>query len=101
MLLAAAFLSLVEAPPAPRAAPAEEVITVTATRRKCRLSIADRILSDREFKARAADWAAGTPLTVVFPPGASYKCMAKVLFRLSRHGVHTFRLLDEGEEETQ
>lgn len=68
-------------------APAEDEIVVRASRRKCEMAIADRILSDAEFKARAAEWAAGKPVRVIVPNGTDYKCLAKIMFRLNDHGV--------------
>ena len=65
--------------------PAE--IVIVARSRKCDVSIANRVLSHAEFKRRAAEWAAGTPVRVVAPPGADYRCLAKIAFRLADHGV--------------
>ena len=83
---------------APRqAAPPEVVgdeIVVRASRRKCRMEIANRILSDSEFKARAAEWAAGRPIRVVVPAGTHYRCLAKIMFRLNDHGVTRAHFLD-------
>lgn len=62
-------------------------IIVRATKRKCAVEIADHILSDREFKARAAEWATGKPLRVIVPPRTDYKCLAKIMFKLNDHGV--------------
>ncbi len=78
-----------------QAAPVEgDQIVVRAVRRKCEVSVARRILSDREFNARAREWAVGRPLRVVVPAGSSYKCMAKIAFRLNDHGVTRFVFVD-------
>ncbi|WP_375272838.1 hypothetical protein [Sphingomonas sp.] len=45
------------------------------------------MLSDAEFNRRAAEWAAGTPVRVVAPRGADYRCLAKIAFRLADRGV--------------
>ena len=58
-----------------------------ARRGKCGVAIADRILSSREFDARAAEWANGTPVRVVVPAGSDYRCLAKIMFRLQDKGV--------------
>lgn len=88
MILPAALLLQAAAVPDPEAvAPA---ITVVARRRRCDVSIADHILSDREFAARAAEWAAGEPLHVMVPRQTGYRCLAKITFRLSDHGVKRF-----------
>lgn len=83
-----AILLAQSAPPAATPTePAEQVIVVTARKRKCSAALADRVLNDREFDARAAEWAAGTPVRVVAPRGADYACLAKIVFRLQSRGV--------------
>lgn len=67
--------------------PGDEVV-VTAGKRRCDLSIADRLISDREFRDRAREWAAGRPVRIVVPDGASYRCQARIVFRLGKYGVH-------------
>lgn len=62
-------------------------VVVTARKRKCEIAIADRIVKDKEFRARAAEWAGGTPVRVVIANGASYKCLAKIVFKLNDYGV--------------
>ena len=62
-------------------------ILVVAKPRKCDLSVAGRTLRSREFKARAAEWAAGRPVRVVVPTDARTKCLAKIMFRLHDNGV--------------
>jgi hypothetical protein len=69
-------------------------IVVIARRGKCTVRIADRIISDREFKARAGEWAAGRPVRITVPAGSSYKCMARIMFRLGHYGVTKAVFLD-------
>lgn len=90
----------------PKAAPAstataptgvdEQEIVVTATRKgKCRIQRANQILSDREFARNAGEWASlGTPVRVVTPTRADYKCLAKIVFRLGDHGVRLIHFVD-------
>ena len=82
-----------EAPPEP--AP-EPTIVVTATRRgRCRVRLAERSLSDRQLASHAREWAAlGTPVTVIRPAGAGYRCMARIAFRLRDQGVRLTRFVD-------
>ena len=88
--------------PAPVAAPApaqeEETIVVTATRSgRCRLSLADRALSERQFEAHAGEWARlGRALRVVHPPNAPYSCLARIAFRLGRRGVRLVHFVERG-----
>lgn len=90
MLLLALLFALQSAAPAP----AEDEIIVTAVKKKCRVSIADRIIGDSEFKAKAKEWAAGKPVRVRVPAGSSYTCMAKIMFRLNEYGVTRATFVD-------
>ena len=76
-------------------AQADDVVVV-AQRKKCSLQIAKRMLSDREFNARAAEWAAGKPVRIVMDETTGYRCMAKVLFRLGDRGVTNAEFVDSG-----
>jgi hypothetical protein len=87
MILALLFaVALPQGQSAPPVAEGDEIV-VRATRRKCAIEIAHRTVSDAEFKARAADWAAGRPVRVIVPAGTGYKCLARIMFRLNDHGV--------------
>ena len=69
-------------------------IVVTARKRKCDVSIANRIISDKEFRARASEWAAGTVVRVHAPEATSYSCLAKIMFRLNDYGVTKAEFVD-------
>jgi hypothetical protein len=69
-------------------------IVVRGTRKKCRIEIAHRVVSDADFKARAAEWAAGKPIRVIVPAGTDYKCLARIMFRLNDHGVTRANFVD-------
>ena len=85
-LLALAWLVL--------ATPAPDEIVVQAVRGKCRVTFADRTLTDREFDAHAAEWAAGKPVRVIEPRGANRKCLTKIAFRLADRGVKLIYFVD-------
>lgn len=99
MLVALLFAAALQAAAPPPEAPAEQgdEIVVTAVREKCRVMLADRILSDREFSQRAKLWAQGRPVRVVSPAGANYKCLAKIAFRLQARGVRLIQFVDRPE----
>ena len=78
---------LLVAQSAPLAEPTPVDVVVTARRRRCDVSVANRVVTDAEFKARAAEWAAGVPVRVTAPASADYKCLAKIAFRLADYGV--------------
>ena len=80
MILLAALLQVASTP-----APTE--VVVVARKRRCDISVADRILSSKEFDARAAEWAQGVPVRGSAPDRASRKCLAKIVFRLADRGV--------------
>jgi hypothetical protein len=69
-------------------------VVVVAKRRKCDTSVAGRVLSDREFSRRAAEWAAGTPVRVVVPTRADIRCLARITFRLADKGVRNVEFVD-------
>lgn len=71
-------------------------IVVRARRRKCDVSEARRVLSDREFDRRAAEWAAGTPVRVIAPERADIRCLARITFRLADRGVRNVEFVDPG-----
>jgi len=75
-------------------APQPDDIVVRAVRHKCRIEIANRILSDPEFNARAKEWAQGVPVRVIAPAQADYKCLAKIAFRLNDKGVRLIYFID-------
>lgn len=80
----ATLLFLLQA--APAGPPPAEVVVV-ARKRKCDVSEADRVLSDAEFRRRAAEWAQGTPVRVRAPTATDYKCLARIVLKLHEHGV--------------
>jgi biopolymer transport protein ExbD len=78
-------------------AEADEIV-VRAVKGKCRVQLADRLLTDREFDQRTDEWAAGKAVRVVEPRGANYKCLAKIMFRLNDKGVRLVRFVDRADE---
>lgn len=71
----------------PDASATEVVVTARRRKAKCSVAIADRVISDGEFRARAAEWAAGTPVRVVAPTSSDYQCLARIAFKLGDYGV--------------
>lgn len=95
-MLAALFV--LQAALATPSSPAETAeVVVVAQRRRCTVSIADRIIADKEFKARAKEWARGTPVRIVAPRGSDYRCLAKIMFRLQRYGVSRAEIVSPGQ----
>ena len=72
---------------------ADEIV-VRAVRGKCRVQLADRLLTNRELDARAEQWANGKAVRVIEPVGADYKCLAKITFRLGDKGVRLIEFVD-------
>jgi hypothetical protein len=103
-LVFAAAALLAEPPPAapPASAGEEAEIVVRAVRGKCRIELDRRNLSDREFSARAGEWASlGTPVRVIAPRGADYECLAKIAFKLNDKGVRLIHFVDRNPSELQ
>lgn len=98
MIEALLLLALAQAPPDAAPEPAE--IVVTALREgRCRVRLARRTLSDREFAAHAREWAAlGRPVSVVRPAGATRRCLARIVFRLHDQGVRLVHFRDAADD---
>jgi biopolymer transport protein ExbD len=78
-------------------APAE--IVVTARRSKCLVALRGHDLSRAELDRHIRQWAQGIPVQVRAPDRASYRCLAKLLFRLSDHGVRAVEFVDPAQPE--
>lgn len=91
---------LLFAPAVPVAKPMPEPveIIVTARRSKCRVRLANRVLSDKELNARADEWAKGTAVRVIAPERLGYKCLAKIAFRLGDRGVRLIEFVDRPDQ---
>lgn len=100
MTAALLTLALLQVPQAaPSEVDAEEIVIVASRPGKCRVQLADRTLSSGQLAAHAARWASeGTPVRVVRPRGADYRCMARIAFRLGDHGVRLIQFVDRGEQ---
>lgn len=97
LILLAAALS---AQPAVSAAPPEPTtIVVTGTRRKCRMRLADRALSDRQFEAHVGEWARlGRAIRIAHPARTDHLCLARIAFRLHDRGVRVFHFVEQASE---
>lgn len=94
-LLALAQVAATPAPalPNPAAAAADEIVVV-ARRSTCAVLMRGRELSRRAFDEHVRRWAAGQPVRVAAPDTASYRCLSKILFRLSDRGVRALEFVD-------
>lgn len=84
--------------PAPaQPAPEPTTIVVTGSRPgKCRMRLADRALSDRQFEAHAGVWARlGRAIRVVHPARTDHLCLARIAFRLHDRGVRVFHFVEQ------
>lgn len=80
--------------PGPSVVPTPDDVVVVARRGKCGVAIANRLLSSKEFNARAAEWAKGTPVRVLVPASSDYRCLAKIMFKLGDRGVTRAEFVD-------
>jgi hypothetical protein len=84
--LLAALLAQAEAP---------EILVTGERRGRCRAQLASRTLGDRQFTAYAREWAAlGTPVRVRRPPGATLRCLTRIVLRLHDAGVRVVHFVD-------
>ena len=79
--------------PAPEPPPAD--IVVVAKQRRCSVQFGGRKLSNRQLDTYAKLWSQGREVRVHVAPGASYTCMAKVMFRLADRGVKRATFVDD------
>lgn len=82
------LLAQVAAPEAP------VEIVVQARRAKCAVALRGHELSRAELDRYTRQWAQGTPVQIRVPDRASYRCLSKLLFRLSDRGVRTVEFID-------
>lgn len=84
--------------PAATAAPAPDetaIVVVAQVRNRCAVRFADHTLTESELAVRARQWAAaGTPLRIVRPRGATYGCLAKIAQHLGQYGVHLLQVVE-------
>ena len=101
-MIAAALLLLAVQParePAAAAPQEAETIVVTGSRPgRCRMRLADRALSERQFESHAGQWARlGLAIRVLHPADTHYLCLARIAFRLERRGVRLFHFVEQAE----
>jgi hypothetical protein len=81
------------APASPTDGP--ELVVVAQRRNQCDVRLADRTLSESELAGYAKQWAAaGTPLRIVRPRGATYGCVAKIARHLNQYGVQMLQVVE-------
>lgn len=72
-----------------------EIVVVAKPRNRCEVRFSDRALTENELAARAKQWAAaGTPLRIVRPRGATYGCLVKITRHLGEYGVRLFQVVE-------
>ena len=89
------FFALLQIAAAPVLAerPPDDIV-VQAKRARCSVQLRGREMSKREFDAHVRDWARGTPVRVIAPDRASYRCLATIMFKLSDRGVTAVEFVD-------
>lgn len=72
-----------------------ELVVVAQVRNTCAVRFADHTLTESELAVRAKAWAAaGTPLRIVRPRGATYGCLAKIAQHLGEYGVTLLQVVE-------
>jgi hypothetical protein len=88
MLSLLAILALAPAAVPETTAPAADEIVVTARHDKCFTEYAKHPVTDQQLVALSQSWAAGAPVRVIEPRGASIKCEFQIMQTLAKHGAH-------------
>ena len=98
-LLAILLLAPATAPAAPETtAPAADEIVVTARHDKCFTEYARHPVTDQQLVALSQSWAAGAPVRVIEPRGASIKCEFQIMQTLAKHGAHAAQFVSRGDD---
>ena len=98
MLLSLAALLQLATPAPPVTDQQPEDIVVQAKRARCSVQLRGREMSNREFDAHVRDWARGVPVRVIAPDRASYRCLARIMFKLSDKGVTAVEFVDPAQD---
>lgn len=72
----------------------DDIVVVALPNRKCEVRLADKILSDADFHARARRWAAGEPARVFLSKGSNLQCRVKIVRQLEDWGVRLVEFVD-------
>jgi hypothetical protein len=79
-------------------APAADEIVVTARHDKCFTEYAKHPVTDEQLVALSKSWAAGTPVRVIEPRGASIKCEFQIMQTLAKHGAHAAQFVPRADD---
>lgn len=88
-LIAGAYFQETPSEPGP-----DDVVVTARRNNKCELRLADKLLSDSEFRERAKAWAAGTPARVFLRNEASVHCRLKIVEQLAKWNVRMVEFVD-------
>lgn len=72
----------------------DDVVVVARRKNECVVKLADKVLSNSDFRERAKLWAAGTPARVYLRNEASLQCRLKILRQLTQWNVQTVEFID-------
>jgi hypothetical protein len=84
--------------PPPVVAPPSEEIVVTAKHDKCFVEYGQHPVSDAQLETLSQSWAAGTPVRVIEPRGASIRCEFHIMQSLAKHGAHMAQFVARSED---
>ena len=70
-------------------------IVVVARQQRCSVQLGKTLLSRRQLDHYAKLWGDHEEVRISVAPGASYKCLAKIMFRLADRGVTHAYFVDQ------
>lgn len=73
---------------------ADDVVVVARRKNECRVTLADKPLSEKAFRDRAKLWATGIPARVYLRNEASLQCRLKILRQLTQWKVQMVEFID-------
>ena len=72
----------------------DDVVVVARRKNECRVTLADKPLNNKDFRARAKLWATGIPARVYLRNEASLQCRLKILRQLTQWNVQMVEFID-------
>lgn len=72
----------------------DDVVVVARRKNECRVTLADKPLSEKAFRERAKLWATGIPARVYLRNEASLPCRLKILRQLTQWNVQLVEFVD-------
>lgn len=72
----------------------DDIVVVARPDKRCEVRLAEKVLGDEDFHARARLWAAGAPARVFLSSGSNLQCRLKIVRKLEDWGVRLVEFIE-------